>query len=350
MDNLDYSKNVRIIASQMGVHTESPTQGILNACKERVASWIKGKSITTFAQLEEIVCKKLHLTIEMICTDGDIRELATKYIKDGGEPAFAHITTCFDVNTFGALIERRNVRKNAYDRYVAFIDCRGDKAQRSYFSKWHEIAHVMTTFGQMEIPFHRSTTDKDHTELLMDRIAGEMGFYDNIFVPILRSEMVGKERLTFDVVEKVQSRICDQASFQSTLIACCKRTRTPIIYIEAAMALKKDEKRALESKQADFLKADFLNSAPTPKLRARIVKPNEQAREHGIDIHRNMMVPEGSVIHRLHNSESDELLNAQGCECLGDWKHSNGSSLEPVDVFIEARKYKDSLYALVSPA
>lgn len=348
MDNLDRSKEVRVIASQMGVQGVSPTLGIIDTCLDRVASWIKNKPVKTFSQLEELVCEKLNLVFEMIHCNEDLNLLAEKYAKDG-DPAFGYIKNCFDEKTFGTLFRRSKTDKKGSRRYVAFIDCRGDKAQRSYFSKWHEISHVMTDFGQMEM-FHRSTSDKDDTEQLMDRIAGELGFYDDIFDPILKSEMVGKDRLTFDVVEKVQSRICDQASFQSTLIACCKRIRKAIVYVEAAMKLKKNELQALESNQDDFLQSEFADSMPTPKLRAWLVKPNKQALNEGIDIHRNMLVPENSVIYRLYNSESGDLVDAQGYECLGDWKHSNGSTLEQVDVYIEARKYKDSLYALVSPA
>jgi hypothetical protein len=324
-----------------------PTQGIIDACIARVSEWSEGVNITSFSQLEEIVCKKLHLTFEMIRKDGDIERLAHKYISNG-ELAFVYVKTCFDEHTFGALLERRNVRKNARDRHVAFIDCRGDKAARSYFSKWHEIAHVLTHFGQMEIPFHRSTTQKDDIESLMDRIAGEVGFFDPLFRPALDAEIMGHPRLTFKIIEKVQKRICPEASFQSTLIACTRRVPMPMVYVEAGLALKKSERVSLASLQGDFLSTCF--PRPEPRLRATVVMPNPTATEAGLDIHRNMEIPRSSVISLLNEGDGAARKDEGKFENLAMWTHSDGSTLVPTEVFVEVRRYKESLYALVSLA
>ena len=349
-DRLDRSKAILAIASQMGISSESPARGIVEACKLQVSQWIEGNKISTFAKLEEIVCAKLHLTFEIIRIDNDIERLVEKYASKG-EIAFAYIRNCFDEHTYGTLFKRRNARKNASDKYVAFIDCRGDKGARCYFSKWHEIAHVMTNFDQMEIPFHRSTVNfRDETELLMDRIAGEIGFFDELFCPVMNDELRNEQRLTFGAVDKIQSRVCDDASFHSTLIACCQRVDKPTVYLEAKLAYKKSEKQLLNSGQSDFLEASFPESIPKPKLRATIVKPNLQAIEAGIEIHQNMEIPESSAIYRLHNSHLDELVDVKAVENLSTWTHSDGSALKASEVVIEARKYKDSLYAVITPA
>lgn len=348
-DRLDRSKEILAIASQMGISSASPARGIVDACRQQVSQWIEGKPISTFAMLEEIVCNKLQLVFEIIRADSDIECLVEKYASKG-EIAFAYIRNCFDEHTYGTLFKRRNARKNASDKYVAFIDCRGDKGARCYFSKWHEIAHVMTNFDQMEIPFHRSTVNiKDDTELLMDRIAGEIGFLDELFCPVMDDELRSEQRLTFGAVDKIQSRVCDDASFHSTLIACCQRVNKPTVYLEAKLAYKKSEKQLLNSGQDDFLESSFPESIPKPKLRATIVKPNPQATDAGIDIHQNMEIPETSAIYRLYSSQLDELIDIKAQENLSTWTHSNGSTLKDTEVLIEARKYKDSLYAIITP-
>src|SRR5438876_1078966 len=40
--------------------------------------------------------------------------------------------------------------------YVSVIDCRGIKAWKAYYSKWHELAHLLTLTSQTRIAFRRT--------------------------------------------------------------------------------------------------------------------------------------------------------------------------------------------------
>ena len=63
------------------------------------------------------------------------------------------------------------------------------QALRRFFTLWHEIAHLLTLTHKLEPPFHRSADVPCPLERLMDIIAGEIAFYDPIFVPQLVAEI-----------------------------------------------------------------------------------------------------------------------------------------------------------------
>jgi len=94
----------------------------------------------------------------------------------------------------------------------------------------------------MGLPLHRSTTEKNPTERLMDVIAGEIGFYGPFFLPILHEEISNDRGLKFGTVENIRERFCSEASYQSTLNACVSRMNSPVLLITVGLALKKRKK------------------------------------------------------------------------------------------------------------
>ena len=58
-------------------------------------------------------------------------------------------------------MKRKNVADDAPDRFVAVIDCRGSKLARRFFTRWHEIAHRLTTHADQGAtePAYRSEQD-----------------------------------------------------------------------------------------------------------------------------------------------------------------------------------------------
>ena len=66
-----------------------------------------------------------------------------------------------------------------------------------------------------------------------------------------------------------------EASFQATLNACAKRLPTPVVYLEATLAHKKEVKRRLQTPSL------FGDEAPPGELRAVKVVPNEAAQQEG---------------------------------------------------------------------
>jgi hypothetical protein len=348
MSKLDSEQEIIKLAAGLQVDWQkNAVQNIIALCHKKIANWRKdAPTIASINQLENLICKKLKIVFEEVWSNEDLASVVCKYVRQG-EAIFATLTNDLNEKTFAALIERRKIDGNSSDRYVAVIDCRGSKSSRRFFTRWHEIAHLLTLQGQLELPLHRSTTDKNPTERLMDVIAGEIGFFEPLFRPILHQEIATASGLTFGTVERIRERFCPEASYESTLNACVNRMNSPVLLITLGLALKKDEQRQLQSPQTEM----FLAPRPQSKLRVLSVAPSSAARGTTLQIHRNMQVPESSSLFRMFfNLDESGGNEVEATENLSTWRHtSDGSSLANVEVIFRARRIKDTIVALVSP-
>jgi hypothetical protein len=348
MSRLDREPAVLRMASELGVPTDDPVSAILRFCRQRIDRVCRecGRTVTNLAELQGAVCKHLCLVFEDIRTDKDLERVVAKYVSMR-EFGFAALRGDLDPQTFGALLERRNVDASAPDRYVAVIDCRGpEKCARQYFTRWHEIAHLFTLTRQLELPYHRST-DRDPIERLMDVIAGELGFYDPLVKPAIREEIARARRLTFAGVERVRDAVCPDASFRATLNACVARATDPVVLLEAGMGYKKAELAALKSKQLMLLPA----APPKAQLRVLSAAANNAARSSGLRVDKNMRIPSASIVSR-HFQTADGLVSAtdqEDRESLSIWRHSDGTPVGHVDVWVHTRQVGDRVLALLQP-
>jgi len=347
MSKLDSEGEILKLAAGLKVDwQQNAVQNIIALCHEKISKWLKGNPVKSIAELEALVCKKVKLVFEEIRNDEDLARVIRKYLALG-EPIFATLKNDLDEKTFAALIERRKIDGSSPDRYVAVIDCRGSKGARRFFTRWHEIAHLLTLQGQLELPLHRSTSDRSPTERLMDVIAGQIGFYDPLFQPILSEETAKAGGLTFAAVERIRESFCPEASFRATLNACVSRFDSPMLLTEFGLGLKKEEEKLIHSSQISL----FSVAAPEPKLRVLSVICNAAAKQTHLSIHRNMQVPAGSLLHRFYfgndHPANDEF---QGVENLNIWRHSDGSCLGHVNICIQGRRIEQTVVALISPA
>ncbi len=346
MKSLDHDPKVSQLASELGLTWQNhPVDQIISYCARKIAAWIKPfESATTIDAIQQIVCSKLGLVFEEFRSWTELEEIIEKYTSLG-DGAFAGLRDDFvRPEIFATLMRRANADPRAHDQYVAVIDCRGTKEARRSFSRWHEIAHLLTLRRQLQFPYHRSTTKKDAMERLMDAIAGEIGFFPPLFEPLLRKQIKKSKVLTFAVVEEVRQQFCPNASFHSTLIACAKHHRQPTISLEARMCLRNDEQAKVESKQEDL----FPHDPPEEKLRIQAAVPNKVARARKLGIHYHMAVPTGSVVfHAFHSPVGTELC---GTEDLGSWHHSDGVALPSLSVSVQARRVGDTVIGLLVAA
>jgi hypothetical protein len=347
VSRLDRATDVRELAVRLGLAgAANPVEAILGYCRNRIDRWLSEvRGVTTIGQLEALVTQRLQMVIEEIRSDADFKRITENYARGKRDPVFAALRLNFDDAEnpkFGVLV-RRNVAADAPDRFVAVIDCRGSKLARRFFTRWHEIAHRLTTHadqGDSE-PAYRSVHDP--IERLMDEIAGHVGFYGPFFEPVFEEQLRGKMLLTFEVAEAVRRLRFAEASFQATLRACCRRTPSPVIYVEAALAHKVEDQREINRGQGRL----FEDDQPVAKLRAVEVVPNPAAQQAGFFIAPRMRVPEESVIHRLYSD--DEGRSLDGEENLHTWEHSGGERLADQRVCIEARKVKERVIAIMQP-
>jgi hypothetical protein len=349
MRALDVDPKIVATAAGLRLDIADPVQSISNYCRKRVAKILKrAAGIQTIWDVERIVCEHLNLVIHEIWNDGELRTLSERYAIEERDPKFAALDMELEADDAYGVLYERNTRNEASElQYVAFVDCRGDKANRRFFTRWHEIAHCLTTFEQFELPFRRVSgedIEKEPLERLMDMIAGELGFWDLLFRPLLMAE-VSDGGLSFTAVESIRSRFCPDASFQATLNACAARLDYPVVIVEVGMAYKKSERELLDQLGNRAPKS----MRPKPSLRVLRSMPNSAARKMGLLIHKKRRVPESSVIADLYSAEGTEIF-AQGGENLQTWIASDGSSLGNFDVLIQAKRIRDRVFAIITLA
>jgi hypothetical protein len=342
MTRWDQAPEIFSLADELGVGGAAPVNGILDYCHRRIDAWVaEADGVPNIEALELLVTQKLQMVIEEIRTDEDWERLKEVYARGKKEIVFAAMRTKFDDDhnlTYGALVERRNAGPADLDRFVAVIDCRGIKQARRFFTRWHEIAHRLTTHTDMPEPVYRS--EHDPIERMMDEIAGHVGFYDPLFRPVYQQALLGQPHLKFGAIETIINDAFPTASFQATLFACTRRLSTPVVYLEATLAHKKEVKRRLATPSL------FDDDPPLGELRAVKVIPNKAAQQDGFTIPTNMRVPVESLIHRLFDAEPQS--SGDGEECLSYWE-SQGRSLGRRAVVVEARKVPDRVIAIVQP-
>lgn len=341
MSRLEHAREVADLAKQLNLDTgPNPVAAILTHCRTRIDRWVaEDGPVATVADLERVVAARLQLVLEDVYTDDDFACIKAKYATGQRDFVFAAMRTKFDGGdnpTYGALVKRKNVPADAPDRYVAVIDCRGDKRLRRFFTRWHEIAHRLTT--DSDEPEYRS--EHDPIERLMDEIAGHVGFYGPLFDPVFAGAGGGRSPLTFGVVRAVVQNGFPEASFQATLNACTRRMPTPVLYLEAKLAHKKEEQRRHQTPSL------FGDAPPPGQLRAVTVQANDAARNEGFVIPQKMRVPPASVIHRLFNG--DDVTEDVGRENM-DWWESQGKRQPARAVVVEARKVADRVIAIIQP-
>ncbi len=342
MTRWDQAPEILSLAEELGVSDAAPVDGILEYCRGRIDGWVaEVGGVTNIDALESLVTQRLQMVFEEIRSDEDWDRLKEVYARGKKEFVFGGIRTKFDDDhnlTYGALVERRNAGPSDPDRFVAVIDCRGSKLARRFFTRWHEIAHRLTTHADMSEPVYRS--EHDPIERMMDEIAGHVGFFAPIFDPAYQQASQGKRHLSFGTVESVIAEAFPAASFQATLFACTRRLTTPVVYLEAALSHKKEVKRRMATPSL------FGDDPPPGELRAVKVIPNNAAQEDGFFIPTNMRIPVGSVIHGLF--DANRQTDDDGQECLSQWE-SQGKSLPKRAIVVEGRKVGDRVIAIVQP-
>jgi hypothetical protein len=337
------------MANELNLDVSQPADAIMAYCQKKVGRYLeRAGKLTNIGALQEIVCKRLNLTVHEIRIDEELTRLAANY-KSAGEYVVAGlVATQMKPNTFGMLTNLESRTKTGRTRFVTFIDCRGDKAARRVWTIWHEIAHCLTAKDQMALPLRRTTTvetiEKDPVERLTDTIAADLAFYPTLFHPVLKEEYRRGGRLSFRVVEEVRRRFNPDASFDSTLRACVNKAPSPLILLEAAPMLRKDEQRLVDAGMA--APHDF-----SPRLRVLRSFSNEPGRVHLPHVPKQWRVPEESVIARIHADDVSAILDGSpAVENMSLWNTSTGSRLQACAVHVEARKIGSRVIAIIEQA
>lgn len=316
---------------------DDPVVAISRYCRKRVAEIAAQTNSRTPQELLELVATDLKTKFVEIHRDEDLaalqREMAAK---EGAEFAvFLHLAP----DDLGVTVKR--AKHAAWEfPFLSVIDCRGWKAAAAYFTKWHELAHLLTLTSQRRLVFHRSrVTDpvapKPAEERLMDRLAGELGFLDELVRPHIGSV----DQFSFAAAETLRRNICPAASKQSWLMGLVRAWPTPVLMITASVRLKPSE----TTDQLGLFGAEV----PVEKLRVDKTLPNTAARECGLTVFENWRVPEQSAIQSLFSD--DARMTASAVECLSWWGTSSGTRRPAMKIRIEARRYGAEVEVLITP-
>lgn len=312
--------------------SDDPIAGIIKCCERRVKKVLETfPDCHTLTDLLDCAAAKLGTVFEIVTTEKDLREIQKKYWLKG-EKIFVGLDKELSEDVF-AITYRRNNRETWEPEFVSVIDARGAKEARAYFTKWHELAHLLTLTDQLRLSFRRTHVAKNFNspeEALMEVIAGHFGFYG----PIVKPHISGA--ISFDAIETLRQKLCPEASQQSALIGIVKAWPSPCLLINAQLAKKRGDAR-----QKDL----FGRKDPGDSLRAVHVTVNEAARREDLAIYENMRIPESTVIHRVFH----DVPHGEAVENLSSWKTSKGLTLPDCLVRVEAKRTWESVDALIIP-
>lgn len=320
------------LAEDLGLKASNdPVEAVIAHCDNRIADFMSEMGdCPSLSEMLKWVAAKVDTIFEQVTDDDELQIIKAKYFKKG-EKGFANLENELSDEVFGITYRRQN-RFTWEPLFVSLIDTRGEKAARSYFTKWHEIAHLLTLTEQMRLVFRRTHSEygeQDPEEKLMDVIAGRFGFYGPIFHKFINAE------ISFEEIERLRRELCPEASLQASLISFTKYWPSPCLHIRAELGFNKSQKQQLQQNHFDFI------DTPEAVLRAASVSVNEAARDIRFQLFENMRVPTSSV---LQNIYSERLSYGEGVEDLGHW--TDGDS---IPVKIKARFRDDCVEALIIP-
>ena len=333
---LKNSFQISRLAADLGLHhKEDPVTSILTFCHSRINSIFREFRCTTLSELMKAAAASLDTLFIEIHDAADLARVSKSYL-ERGELIFATLPEQLGPHVYAITFTLTRPREG--DRqFVSIIDCRGDKAWRKYFSKWHELAHLLTLTPQARLKFcrtHAEPEEKDPEEALMDVIAGEVGFCPQLVRPHATGE------ISFEKIAELREKLCPDASHQASLIGFVKAWPAPCVLVEARPGLKAHERLSLAQERFPF------HHGPAPVLRAVKVTANSAAERVGMTIHRNMRVPKHSVITQVFE---DGLIRLEADEDLAWWTSSSGRSLAPRPITVKARRHWEAAEALIVP-
>jgi hypothetical protein len=308
---LKNSVSVWKLARDLGIAgSEDPIAAVIKFCERRVKKVLETfPECRTLNELLDCVAAKLGTIFEIVTTDEDLRKIKKKYVLKG-EKIFAGLDKELSEDVF-AITYRRNNREGWEPEFVSVIDARGSKAVRAYFTKWHELAHLLTLTDQLRLSFRRTHVAKNFNspeEALMELIAGHFGFYG----PFIKPRIGGT--ISFEAIEALRHEVCPEASQQSALIGIVKAWPHPCLLLNARLAARKG---------AALQRNLFARNDSTASLRAVHVTINEPARQMDLAIYENMRVPETSIIYRVFQG----MPHGDAVENLSSWETSKGFRL-----------------------
>jgi hypothetical protein len=332
---LNSSLMVRTLAADLRLKDSDDAVGqILKYCHDRVKKFLADFQCSDSHQLLSLVANKLGTEFREVLNDEELAAVRQEFL-DQQELGFVNLHLELSGEVLGITLKRLNP-KGWQLPFVSVIDCRGKNKRRAYFTKWHELGHLLILTDQSRLVFkrtHVADAPKSPEEALVDVIAGSLAFYPSIV------EAHAQGDISFEAIESIRAAVWPDASWQSAVLGIAASWPHPCVLLEARLGLKKSES---DTGQQGF---DF-RPAAKPSLRAVHVSPNASARKLGIRAIPNFRVPTGSVVYKAFY---DGMPYIEAVEELSLWKSSDGGTWEGGQVLVKAKFCGDSVQALLIP-
>jgi hypothetical protein len=340
-----YEREVRSIAKRLGIPLHGDVEAaLIRYAVSRIREWIAAHGQPSdLGELLKNIATSLQLEIVEVRSEDDIDQLL-KRIPPSREPVLARVSAELDDRTDAVILQRQH-RDSWEMPYLAAINCRGWHGFRRYYSKWHEVVHLLLDGAQLRFAFRKTSVDKKHPEeILVDKIAGVLAFYPEIFNPVLLREIgVAGGRLTFDVIERVRDQVAPEASREATLYACLRGCGLPVYFVKARLGYKRSQERQLNDLLASITDPD---DAPQPKLRIKDASASAACQKLGIHLHENMEVPESSIVASTFHGEERHVNHGE--ERLELWRTSQSGPVGVGLIHVEAVRYGEDVWCLLT--
>lgn len=333
---LNQSFMIRTLAADLGLKpTTNPVNGILKYCHKKVTRFLSVlPSCSSPKALLDCVANKAGTEFREIHSDDDLSRIRSEFLGKN-EKGFVRIHEELNGEVLGITLRRLNAQPWELP-FISIIDCRGENRIRAYYTKWHELVHLLILTDQTRLAFRRTHVArqaKSPEESLVDVIAGSFAFYPAIVREHARGE------ISFEQIEAIRASVFPEASQQSALLGIAKSWPSACILVEAQLAHKAGEG---PGPQQSF----SFKTSPVPELRAVHVTVNDEANKIGVKVIPRFRVPKRSVIYRVF---AETIAYAESTEELASWTSSGGERWEGGTVLVKARLRGNGVQALLVP-
>lgn len=315
---------------------DDPLGDILAHCAKWARALLKEFGCSSLSELLEYAANRLGTVFREVRTDEELAEIKNQFLQRG-EKEFALIDHELGPGVF-AITFRLLKPRTGESQFISIIDCRGEKGFRSYYSKWHELAHLLTLTDQRRFKFcrtHSALVKKDPEEALMEKIAGHIGYLSDLV------SRQAKGPISFEKIAEIRTTLCPESSTYASIIGMTNSWPSPCLLVEATLEYKKREKDKLNQPGFSFV------ATPQPKLRITSITASSGAEAFASLLHPNMRVPKRSRIHQVFSE--DPSLNEDALEDLSWWETTSDGHLPAKPYTVSARKQGNTVRALLVP-